>query len=250
MALTFLGLTNSLLERLNEVPLTSTNFSSAVGFAKHAKNAVNATINDIHSKEREWPFNYQQQTFVTVVTTDPEADVIYTIPSTVLSINWNTFFIDRDDTLTPKVQTTALIYKDYTEYAQQQRPIDFQVNTPERVQPRVVSRSPNNSIILSGVPDRVYTVKYDAYIKPVALSAYTDTTTIPDMYEDLILDGASMYAYMFRENQEGAMIWQSQYKTKLDNMRQSLIPAEYAFRSTQTQFTRVGVANTIIASLP
>ena len=41
MATTYLGLTNELLRELNEVILTSSNFSSAVGVQKHVQDAVN-----------------------------------------------------------------------------------------------------------------------------------------------------------------------------------------------------------------
>ena len=41
MATTYLDLTNEILRELNEVPLTSSNFSSAVGFQQFVKDAIN-----------------------------------------------------------------------------------------------------------------------------------------------------------------------------------------------------------------
>ena len=44
---TFLNLTNELLRELNEVVLTSSNFSSAVGVQQHAKDSVIRAYLDI-----------------------------------------------------------------------------------------------------------------------------------------------------------------------------------------------------------
>ena len=47
MATTYLDLTNEILRELNEVPLTSSNFSSAVGFQQFVKDAINKSIFDV-----------------------------------------------------------------------------------------------------------------------------------------------------------------------------------------------------------
>ena len=44
---TFLNLTNKLLRELNEVVLTSANFSNAVGIQQHAKDSINTAYLDI-----------------------------------------------------------------------------------------------------------------------------------------------------------------------------------------------------------
>ena len=41
MAATFLQLTNEILREINEVPLTSSNFSDAVGIQAHTKDCIN-----------------------------------------------------------------------------------------------------------------------------------------------------------------------------------------------------------------
>ena len=47
MATTYLDLTNEVLRELNEIPLTSANFSSAVGLQQFVKDSVNKSIFDI-----------------------------------------------------------------------------------------------------------------------------------------------------------------------------------------------------------
>ena len=51
MATTYLDLTNEVLRELNEIPLTSANFSSAVGLQQFVKDAVNKSIFDIANAE-------------------------------------------------------------------------------------------------------------------------------------------------------------------------------------------------------
>ena len=47
MATTYLQLTNELLREMNEVVLTSSNFSSAIGLQAHAQDCVNIAYLDI-----------------------------------------------------------------------------------------------------------------------------------------------------------------------------------------------------------
>ena len=56
MAYNYLGLTNEVLARMNEVELTASNFvSGARGFQVQCKNAVNDAINYINQREFGWP---------------------------------------------------------------------------------------------------------------------------------------------------------------------------------------------------
>ena len=56
MATTYLDLTNEVLRELNEIPLTSANFSSAVGLQQFVKDAINKSIFDIANEEPQLPF--------------------------------------------------------------------------------------------------------------------------------------------------------------------------------------------------
>ena len=60
MANSFLTYTNDVLAKLNEVQLTSTDFSDARGIQIQAKNAVNQAIRYINQREFNWPFNAEQ----------------------------------------------------------------------------------------------------------------------------------------------------------------------------------------------
>ena len=56
MSETYLNLCNDLLRELNEVTLSSSTFSSAIGVQAHIKDSVNRAYLDIVNEEPQWPF--------------------------------------------------------------------------------------------------------------------------------------------------------------------------------------------------
>ena len=62
MAYDYIGLVNDVNNRLNEVELTSTNFTTATGYFSFAKDAVNAALRHINQEEYEWPWNHVEET--------------------------------------------------------------------------------------------------------------------------------------------------------------------------------------------
>ena len=56
MATTYLEITNEVLRELNEVILTSANFSSAIGIQSFVKDSINTSIFDIANEEPQLPF--------------------------------------------------------------------------------------------------------------------------------------------------------------------------------------------------
>ena len=62
MAYNYLGLTNEVLARFNEVALAEAGFASSRGFQTQCKNAVNDAINYINTREFSWPYNQAKQT--------------------------------------------------------------------------------------------------------------------------------------------------------------------------------------------
>ena len=91
MALTFLTLTNSVITRMNEVVLTSSNFSSARGVQVQCQNAVNEAIRFINQREFGYPFNHATET----KTLTPGV-VRYSIPTSTKYIDYNTARIKKD----------------------------------------------------------------------------------------------------------------------------------------------------------
>ena len=105
----FLSLTNSVLARLNEVQLTSSNFSNARGIQVQAKNAVNESIRYINQREFQYPFNHTTKT----QTLSPGI-VRYSIPTDAKHVDYNTARIVKNSTLgSSGANLTILQYNDY-----------------------------------------------------------------------------------------------------------------------------------------
>ncbi len=83
MAYTYLDITNEVLARMNEVSLTTPNFTAARGFQVQCKNAVNDSINYINQREFGWPFTHATQTQTLVA-----GQTRYTVPTDTQSIDY------------------------------------------------------------------------------------------------------------------------------------------------------------------
>jgi hypothetical protein len=225
MALTFLDLTNRVLRRLNEVELTSSNFASARGFHAQVKDAVNAAIKDIHNSEYEWPFNHEEVDFALTPST-----ASYGLPADQVKVDWESFFIDASVSLNTAAKSLRFISLD--QWRQELRETDNALITVEG-QPRKVTSGQNNTFVLSPVPDQAYTLRYEYFKNPVELSAHDDTTTIPDTYAGIIVEGAMHYCYMFRENFESAGVAEKRFKKGVAMMRNALINRDNAVRDTR-----------------
>ena len=84
--LTYLQLTNRVLQDLNETTLTT--LSSSRGVQTVAKNSVNRAINDIVNSEVQWPFLFS--------TKDQDTNVAvreYSLPSDYKYIDWDSFVL-------------------------------------------------------------------------------------------------------------------------------------------------------------
>jgi len=118
MALTFLSLSNSVITRMNEVELTSSNFTSSRGVQTQCKNAVNEAVRYINQREFGYSFNHATNTETLV-----PGKVRYTLPTSTKSVDYNTARIKRSTTLNASGNNLgSLNYNEYiqNEYANQE----------------------------------------------------------------------------------------------------------------------------------
>ena len=109
MAETFLTHTNRVIARLNEVALTSSNFTSSRGIQTQCKNAVNEAVRYINQKEFQYPFNHSTKTQTLTAGT-----VKYSIPTDAKTVDYNTFRLVKDSDLsTSGGRLPILNYNDY-----------------------------------------------------------------------------------------------------------------------------------------
>ena len=298
MATTFLTFTNETLAKLNEVQLTSSDFSDARGVQIQVKNAVNQAIRYINQREFSWPFNaaVASQTLTAGV-------VSYALPSNTKYVDYATFRIRKSETFGNAARHLAFLdYKEYIDLHIKQEDDTVTTTLSSSIDdddttipvasassfdstgtiiidsenitytgttsttftgatrgaesttaaihssgatvaqidaggiPTHVFRRPDNTYGLWPFPDRAYTLTFDYYTHPSAdLSAFDDTTSIPDRFGFVITDGAIAYAYLYRSEvplyersfalfNEGIKHMQTLLINRYDYVRSTYIP--------------------------
>ena len=294
MAETFLTLTNSVLARLNEVQLTSSNFSNARGIQVQAQNAVNEAVRYINQKEFSYPFNHATNTSTLVPGTFK-----YSVPTSTKHIDYNTARIVKNTDLGVGGNSlTPLTYNQYiADNVEQEDEIDtttldgtltdsattvtvastsgFDSSGTLFIEneqitytgttsttftgatrgansttaaahssgtqvaqfsgggiPTHIIRTLDNNYILYPFPDKAYTLKFDYFTFPTTMSAHGDTTTIPDRFAPVIVDGATSYVYQYRGEIEQYQLNFARFEQGIKNMQTLLINRFEYIRST------------------
>lgn len=249
MATTFLQLTNELLRELNEVVLTSSTFSSAVGIQAHAKDCINRSYLDIVNEEPQWPFLATGESGATDpmygnVSVDTVAGTrwyeLKSASSSIIndygSIDWDNFYLTTvsvSGESAPYVSknlrfVTIEKWKDFRRARENADDADQAVGG----EPNIVIRSPDSRKFgLSPIPDKVYKVWFFAYDLPTELSAHSDAVVFPDIYKTVILSKARYYTHQFKDNPQMAAFALEDYKKGLKSMRENLIGTVPTFMS-------------------
>lgn len=224
MAYDYLSITNEVLSRMNEVELTTSNFASSRGFQTQCKNAVNDAINFIFQREFSWSFSHAEQSQTLVA-----SQTRYTLDASLYHVDYDTFRIEKNDTL--GVAGVSLLQLDYKEYVDKY--IDQESTSDVGGVPIYVFRTPDNNYGLYPYPDKAYTLKYDAFQKPTALSAATDVPTIPEQFRQVIVDGATAYGYQYRGEAQQYGINFSRFEDGIKHMQSLFINRNFNYlRST------------------
>jgi len=236
MAYNFLDLVNEVNRRLNEVELTSSNFASATGFYAHNKDAINAAIRDINHVHYEWPFNHEvkEQTLTA-------GTIRYAFPTDANTIDFDSFRIKENTGFGTKTQKLTLIsYEDYLNGFVDQ---EYTTETNKRKIPEYVFHAPSLELGVVNAPDQAYTLVYEYYQVPADLSVYSDAPTVPERFRHVIIDGAMLYAYLFRSNEQAATLAKGKFDEGVKRMRTMLVNRYVNMRSgmiTPTKATAFG----------
>jgi hypothetical protein len=227
MSYNYLELVNSVLMRVNEVVLSSSNFASATGFYSDAKNAVNLALSDINTQQWEWPFNHTTETLTLTVD-----QVRYDFPALARSVDFDTFRVVGDEDL--GVITGQLFPIDYEDYLEKYSDMEYQPENYHTV-PTNVFKTKTQEFGIIPPPDETYDVDYEYYSIPVDLEDYDDVPTVPETFKNTIHTGAMKYAYMFRGELEAAAICEQLFSKQINNMRAIFIPGPEYIRSTMIE---------------
>lgn len=229
MALTFIDLCNTTLRRLNEVEISEAGFSTTRGVQSLVKDAVKNSINNINQKHFEWPFNAAQETAtLTVGATE------YSFPSTFKTIDWSSFQIIPDGTY--ETTNSRLRYIDRDEWYAKYRDSDDDAASTGISKPEYVFNAHGFGFGVSPAPDATYRIQFRYFLNETTLDAYNDTTTIPDVFKYVIVDGAIYHLYMFRDNTEQAQVAYQVFEQGIGRMRTLYINHQDYIRDTRVKF--------------
>ena len=98
--------------------------------------------------------------------------------------------------------------------------------------PEYVVRTPDNNYLLYPFPDKSYSIKFDYYTFPSDLSAHGDTTSIPDRFAPVIIDGATAFVYQYRGETQQYQLNMQRFEQGIKNMQTLLINKFSYLRST------------------
>ena len=241
MATTYLDITNEVLRELNEIPLTSANFASAVGLQQFVKDSVNKAIFDIANAEPQLPFFstglsgatdpfYGNVTVATVAGTR-----WYTLKASSSSITTDYASIDWDDfyvtTINVSGESAPYVSKglkfmtlaDWKRYYRDSENED-DANSQNYGEPQFVIKSPDSRKFgLSPIPDKVYNIHFYAFDKPTKLDAYGDTVVFPEQYVNVITARVRYYVWQFKESTQQAAYALDEYNRELRQMKSNLM---------------------------
>ena len=113
--------------------------------------------------------------------------------------------------------------------------------------PTHVVRTPDNNYLLYPYPNKSFSIKYDYFTFPTDMSAYGDTTTIPDRFAAVIIDGATALVYQYRGELQQYGINFERFEQGIKNMQSLLVNRFEYLRSTYIPSTGyVGNSKTVL----
>lgn len=197
MPTSYIDLCNQTLRRLNEVEIAEADFGSVRGVQALVKDSVKAAVAKINQAEFGWPFNAAEETDTLVA-----GQTEYTWPQYFKVVDWNSFQIQKNDTLGTGFKTLKVI--DTDEWYSRHRDNDYSAGSLGRGIPEFVFAGHGNGYGITPSPDKAYTIKFRYFMNYSDITNATDVTRIPESFDTILIDGALYHLYMFKDNLEAA----------------------------------------------
>lgn len=229
MPSTYLELCNLTLRRLNEVEIASDDFTTVRGVQALVKDAVKSAVARINQAEFEWPFNAAQETDTLVVGQEE-----YTWPTYFKAVDWNSFQVQKDDSLNVSYKT--LEYMDRDEWLKNHRDEDMDSGNTGRGVPEFAFASHGNGYGITPSPDKTYSIRFNYFMNYTDITAATDLTRIPESHDSVLIDGALYYMYMFKDNVEAAQASYVAFEKGIKDLQTLYINNTASVRDTRIRF--------------
>lgn len=229
MFTTYLDLCNQVLRRLNEVEIVEADFASVRGIHALVKDAVKSSVARLNQREFEWPFNAASHTQNLTAGTSE-----YAWPNFFKTVDWNSFQIQESSSLGVSYKSLKFIDRDvwYTSY----RDIDYASGSSGRGIPDFVFPSHGSGFGLSPSPNAAYSVNFKYYLNFTDITAATDTTRIPEGFENVLVDGAVYHMYIFKDNTEAAQAAYATFDEGIKNLQTIYINSFSGITDTRLKF--------------
>jgi hypothetical protein len=231
--MTFLEYTNIILQATNEVPLTSTQFSSARGLQEFTKEAVNRTYHDIIGEYRwPWMINADKLTEgaaqLSGERTLTPTDIWTVIPVSNPykdAIDWSTMYYRN---LEDEKQWLDVVSWDQFEASQ-----DYY--TALTGEPQYIVQSADGrsfGLIPQPATGEEGTLYYKIWARPSRFQYSTDIIPMPDENYSVLVDGALHHLWSFRGNVDQSQLAYARYEKGLKKMKQ-----KYTNQTTRLYWT-------------
>lgn len=231
--MTYLEYTNIILQSINEVPLTSQQFSGARGLHQFAKESINRTYFDI-IQEYKWPWMHSLETnAIDTLELSGERSITPTATWTQIpvdnaykdAIDWSSIYYRNADG-----DKQTLIWIGWEEYEDRQDYVDGYD------QPKfIVQSADGRSMGLMGLDDftdpTVGKIFYRLWTRPSRFTFAEDIIPMPEMHFNVLVDGALHHLWSFRGNVDQAQIAYSRFEKGISKMKRKYSNQSLRLRS-------------------
>lgn len=224
---TYVALVNEVLRRVNEVQLdiAGDGFGDVRNLQALAKDAVNSSVREILQHSQEWPF-----TLTTYTQTMTAGTGVYDFPADYSKADWDTFYIKRLAAKSNNPERLSVIT--YNDYLRSYRSQEDLTGADGYATPMVVYQTQEAKFGVTPVPDDEYEIEYRYWSYPADMAQYDDVCVVPDRFNTVVVDGATMYLMRFRANEQSAGLHQQKFEAGMDNMRRLLLDSPQYITST------------------
>ncbi|MEK0324080.1 MAG: hypothetical protein QQN63_00095 [Nitrosopumilus sp.] len=213
---TFLEVTNKVLQRFNEIPLTASTFANATGFHFVVKEAVNNSIREINRESFQWPFNQKTASVFLVID-----QTFYDVPLNAKVLDFDTFTIKY--IRSGEENFNVLLHTDYDRYIRQdyERDQKLKGDPAERVPLSVFQYGEQYGI--APIPSNTDQIDFTYWGWPDELILDVDEVSVPSRFDDVIVLGSMVECYEFRTMTQQAARVEGKFQAGIKNMRTLLL---------------------------
>lgn len=217
--MTYIEYVNIILQAMNEVPLTPTQFSSARGLHQFAKESINRAYFDIVG-EYKWPWmqpadgtSLGQRELSGERTTVPTNKwTVLPVPNPYKDvIDWTTiYYVDSEGSRKTLAPVDWEMYETNKEYYE----------TPGEPKYVVQSADGRSMGLIPFPTDNIGKLYYRIWTRPSRFNLESDSIPMPDIHYQVLVDGALHHMWSFRGDVDQAQLAYQRFEKGLKKMKQ------------------------------